>query len=370
LGGSRSSRVMAIAIVAGAAVVSASHSLTKAAEVAIRAPVQCVMPQPFGAKTEPIAPSCGSDQTLAAAQSQYSKFLHAREDCSKSENKWACGGALQPFAVTYLPCGGGRSLGSPNFMAPVSDLPGASAALQSVLESAKTGRPFQSSYQIVEAASSTPDEQHLALCDIKMVAGSPTQPRNCETVAIITPGVTWLRARIDVKRVPVLICPVLATIRLTGSIDIVFKVQRVPDLLALGNALKTMLDEELKLFPTMTTNKGPKGEAASIDITSAAPLRNSLILPSGWREAMDFDISLVAGGDSVRVSGAAHVSVSRTAASNLTEYVLMSGAQRSQYATSLNASVLSAIKRACKSASVLDNTTVLCETGATGVVKQ
>ena len=344
------------------------HNAARGADVKIRAPVKCPIPDFLHLHNANLAPSCGSDRDLESVRSGYLKLIQARKNCSDPNNRWACDGELHAFTISYPPCNeGNKSLGSPDFMAPVSDLIDGTSKLQSILKSAKTGEPFEGSYQIVEADNSTPNEQHLALCDIRIVAGSSTQPRDCETVAIITPQETWLRGQASLpakkpKYDPV--CRVSASFRPSGAIDILFDVKSGADIVQLANAVKTVLGEDMKLSPTMSITEIPGAKPPYIAIRSAAPLRNSAILPSGWREAIDFDVDLRTDSNSVSISGTAHASVCRTAAGSLTEYQGTSDAQRSQYAAVFNSHILSAIKQACKAAVVVDDKTVLCQTPA------
>jgi hypothetical protein len=340
-------------------------SAAESAEVKFRAPVSCPVQNFQDLKKANLAPSCGSDESLEAVQRRYREVLHARENCSATENKWACRGELRAFTISYPPCNeGNKSLGGPEFMAPVSNLLEGTSKLQSILESAQSGQPFEGQYQIIETTSSIPNEQHLALCDIRIVAGVETQPRDCETVAIITPRETWLRGQAGLPVVPKkgnVLCQVSASFRPSGAIDISFEVKSGADIVELANAVKTTLRDEMKLSPTMSVTEIPTGKPFYISIKSAAPLRNSEILPSGWREAIDFDVDLRVFPSGVDIVGTAHTSVCRTASGSLTEYQGTNDAQRSQYAEVFNSHILSAIKHACKSAAVIDDRTVLCE---------
>jgi hypothetical protein len=296
--------------------------------------------------------SCGDDLTLADARETY-KSVAGR-------------GALESMLEGHA-CEA-EALGLHRW-APKERVKDGTIAFARFVEHVRDGRLFEQplphgvrstgslGHVAVDSELSTATEQHLALCEVLRVGRAVGPPLNCVTVAIVTPAETWLRT-VDPRWDG--ICPTSASFRSDGAIDIQFDVLTKSSPAPLSTSLVHVLQSELKLTAEQEVSMR-NGVANYIEIRSAAPLRNSQILPGGWREAIDFTISLFSVDAGVRISGTAHALVSRQAVGSLTQYQGMDDAQRTVYAQALDLKVNSAIRAACKNYRQRDARTILCD---------
>ena len=126
--------------------------------------------------------------------------------------------------------------------------------------------------------------------------------------------------------------------------------RKVQELLAGKLELATELDPS-----------SPDYAADSIFLRSTAPLRDSKILPGGWREAFDFDVHFKKATGKVLIKGSAHPLVSRQALGSLASYTGLNDAQRNVYTSFLDSSVSEAIKTACKRFAKIDSKSLSCD---------
>jgi hypothetical protein len=241
--------------------------------------------------------------------------------------------------------------------ATVDQLSNGVEALSAVFERAKTGRPFNGHLIVAEAAESLPQEQHLALCEVRVINGTVGPPHDCATVAIVTPTVTLLRRGTTSISYS---CETAASIRLGGSIDLDFNIQTKLDASAFSDSLAQMLRAELGFSIEQHVTKAGDGKTSLVSFKSTAPLRDSSILKGGWRESLDFDLYLSAEVGGVSVHGNTTPMVCRQASGQLIDYHGPDDAQKATYAKVLNDSLNTAITRACASFSQTDDKTIVC----------
>jgi hypothetical protein len=227
--------------------------------------------------------------------------------------------------------------------------------LDNLRELAASGKPFGHGI-LVEAAESRSGEQHLALCDVRVIRGTIGPPDRCATVAIITKDITLLRAGAH----GTVMCLASASIRLGGSIDIRFSVQTKRTLSDFSDSFSEMLSNDLHMV-TEQNSENYHGQIDSISFRSTAPLRDSPILKGGWRESLDFDVSLSRRSDGFDVYGTAKPLVCPTASGQSVDYHGLTDAQRQAYATALDRYVNGAIIRSCPKAKQIDAKQILCE---------
>ena len=115
------------------------------------------------------------------------------------------GGHLPPTLIRGLYSSTNRNVcGIPSptalgyYWVPIDSLKDGTTARLQLLARAQDGKPFgqprwPNSNQIIETDNSTPNEQHLALCEVHVLSNAVGPPINCGTVAIITPSQIWLR---------------------------------------------------------------------------------------------------------------------------------------------------------------------------------
>jgi hypothetical protein len=322
--------------------------------------------------------SCGDDITLAQAKGSYlqDRSFETYSKCSILHMKLS---GRMAFARRGLPANAAKTgqcsepkplldgeyfcrpaaIGEGYFWAPLEKFREGQAAFSKLASAAQSGRLFNTHYQVVQAAGSTAGEQHLALCSVRAVKGVIGLPYECITVAIVTPTGTWLRG----GAVPSgeMICTTAAYIRLTGAIDIRFEVDSKLGIQKFSDGIVKMLTGKLGLAAEADPERDERGQLISIAITSSAGLRNSKILPPGWREAIDFDVNVEnESKNQIEIRGTAHALVSRTAVSDLDEYQGLSDAQRTTYANALNGDIKGAISAQCSNFVQKDDKSVVC----------
>lgn len=248
------------------------------------------------------------------------------------------------------------------YWAPTDQLQDGKAALAQLLKRARDGKWFDQrfgTYVIVESEGSAAEEQHLALCSVTRIGDVVGPPRDCETVAIITPDRAWLRAQTRQINIGDFIQRTSYSVRLTGAIDISFDVAHRNPLELSGSLLRT-LKTDLGLSVLQEVSRAEDGSLQSIYLRAATPVRDSKILQSGWREALDFDILLRPQNNRVDIRGTAHALVCRQALGDLIEYHGLDDAQRAAYAKALDGYVDAAIKAVCKNYIQRDAKTINC----------
>lgn len=326
-----------------------------ASDSAIRAPVSC------GG-----LPSCNEDITVADAARSYAK--HSDSACLQGSTPWERPECTSTVTATDTDiCDQPKVMGYYYFWAPVDRFRNGYAALARLLDRARTGRPFSGGraymsfgfggYQVVEVTTSTALEKRLALCSVSVVQGQSGPPHDCTTVAIVTPTQTWLRGGFQTRS-----CMVSASYRPSGAINIAFDVQPALDMLEVSNALLKMLKDQLGLSAEQTVDRY-NGDVQSVAIRSSAGVRSSRVLPPGWRDSLDFDLRVAPnygkyGG--ISIFGTAHVMVCRQNLPNLTDYQGLNDAQRTTYASALNADVVTALKSVCPRLQRRDDKTIIC----------
>jgi hypothetical protein len=311
-----------------------------AADVAIRAPVRCSN-----------GPSCGQDITLDEAKTSAAGASAQKIECLKTKRDGECD--LVSRTEDHI-CNRVQADGGNYYWGRVEDFKDGDAALGNLLSRAKDGAPFEGS-QIVEAETSLPDEQHLALCGVKTISGVFGPPSACVTVAIISSQERWLRGGQFPGR-----CHHSASFRPSGAINILFDIttSKTPDLFS--NSLKNMLESDLGLTTEFEIGKDAAGRIEWISFESAAGLRDSKILPNGWRESLTFDLHLTTSNALVQIRATANAMVSRQAVGSLTGYQGLDDVQRNAYADALNDRVKGAIKAACDKFESIDARKISC----------
>jgi hypothetical protein len=148
--------------------------------------------------------------------------------------------------------------------------------------------------------------------------------------------------------------------RPTGAIDITYDVLTQKNIQVFSNALLGLLSD-LELNAEQSIEKSADGTISGAYIKSAAGVRNSRILPKGWREALDLDIDVRVHPGGVWVQAVAHVMVCREALTNLVDYSGTDDAQRALYATSLDTRINAALKKVCTTTVQRDSKTLTCD---------
>ena len=314
---------------------------------AIRAPVLC-----------DDAPSCGSAISLSEAEAS---FIRGEKLLPQKNREPLPPGLLGPVRPKVKPmidghiCDSADVLGLYYFWAPMERLPGGRQAFDDMIERLQSGHPFESKVY-VEASHSRPHERHIALCPVRTIHGRTGPPTNCTTVAIITPSDVWLRAGVERSS-----CYLAGSIRRSGGILIEFEVEtaRVP--VELAHSIQDVLVDELLLEVTGRSTRSPDGLITHIELLSDSGMRDSIVLPRGWRESIEFDVSIAMIDFGVRVYGDGKASVCRQAVDSLTEYVGLNDAQRSAYVEKFNSSLEDGIRRSCSTFRKLDAKRIVCD---------
>lgn len=315
--------------------------------VSVRAPIDCISK----------AASCGSDISAAAAEKSYEGFRIHEHDCqtASGRQKYVC--SLLPALDRHV-CGEAYTTRhNYYYWAPPKAVKEGEKSLNLLRERATTGEVFGAGHIIVASVDSSEAETHLAMCDVTRLNGIKGPPSNCVTVAIVQPNKAWIRGRNPDQD----FCYTSASFRSTGAIDIEYKLVAHLSPIKVSSLLLEMLRDDLKMSAEEQTGKTPYSDSGEITIRAAAPMRNSPILSSGWRESLDFDFDIYADDKGMRVHGVAHVLACRQAAGNLTEYRGLDDAQRSAYAKTLDSRVAGALRKGCSNAFQRDNETIECQ---------
>lgn len=338
-------------------------------------------------------PSCGDDITLEEVKLSYEELKRRRMECLldkkaeeeiPSNNDFSLGVKLQEQiekittkrceydqAVFGNVCGDADTVGSYYLWAPLDEFQDGKVILDELIDKAATGRNFNRTprikYQpdlqiwdsniIVQEKDSSQEELHLALCRVQEVRGTIGPPKECVTVAVITPGVQWLRTRAISHE----FCYASASFRYSGAIDIEFQINTALGPLKISEEILRMLRDELNLSAERHVTQYRTGSVNSVYIAASGGLRNSQILGGGWREALDFDIFINSSDDGVDLRGTAHAMVSRQALGSVVEYQGLSDVQRVTYAKTLESSVVDAIKKSCNKFTKVDSARIMCE---------
>lgn len=210
---------------------------------------------------------------------------------------------------------------------------------------------------MVVDTDSPPQEQHIALCQVKVVNGKAGPPHDCSTVAIVTQHGTVLRSVAPMKGGCV--SSGLSVLRLSGAIDIKLEVETTLDAREFSNSLKRMLEDDLG-FSVDESMFDTDGKLVFVSLAGTAPLRDSVILPRGWRESIDFDIRISPSHTGYVVEGTTRPLVSRRADGNRVNYHGPTDAQSALYAATLDGKVRTALSRPCKVATKLDDRRIKC----------
>lgn len=324
---------------------------------ALRVPVQCEF-----------LPSCGSTITLAQAQSTFTKMHEAALQMPIAKATLPAKDELNIKRITeslrepvYGPlvsehvCDAKDVIGHYYFWAPAIKVRGGAAALKQLNHDVASGRT-KGSFIHVEASHSTPAERHLALCHVVHINGRTGTPRHCTTVAIVTDNDAWLRMGNTGQSW----CLMSGSFRSSGAMSIKFNVKTTGGPQSLSDSIQKLLQEELILAVERSVQQSINGTIESITLRSTSGLRDSKLLPAGWRETLDFDVSISRASGHLEVHGTAHTMVSRQAVGNFTDLVGLDDAQRTLFVNGLDARIERAIKRTCNTFAKLDSTNVVC----------
>src|SRR5262249_42324465 len=184
-------------------------------------------------------------------------------------------------------------------------------------------------------------------------------PRDCATVAIVTPALTLLRVEASDED-----CRAQSyateTLRQSGSIDIHFTIQTSKDVTSFSESVGRMLREELGLQTSVLTMQHQNtGEVILTVLASTVGLRDSTILNGGWREALDFGVTLAkTSGGTISVSGTPGPMVCRQATGQIIDYHGLDGAQTTSYASVLTKDLKHALTRVCSRFTEVNDTTL------------
>ena len=306
------------------------------------------------------APKLCADISAIDANASYRKKTSLIAKCIRSaqndHDKQICS-TLTALTTTNV-CDDRYPLGLFYYWAPISAFRNGEAAFNELRAHAEVGDVFDS-HVIIEAKPRRNGETRFALCDVTSLSNLHGPPFYCGTVAVITDNNIWMRGA-DPKRIR---CPShWVTSRPTGAIDISWTIVTRRNIEAFGQAIQNMLQNELGLVAIRRNEKDENGGIGSVLLKSAAPMRDSKILPSGWRESMDYDLEIIAQGvDSLTVNGTAHILVSRLNLPSLKDYNGMDDAQISTYESALDKHTSAAIRTACKTSSEIDAGTISCD---------
>lgn len=316
--------------------------------VAIRAPVDCYDTS-----------SCGEDISLEKAKESYTE--HGEAKIFKRRDTVSTIAATLPFEPTPILeshiCDRASTTAFYYFWAPIQQFKNGDNALQSLLLRARLGN-VRNGYVVVEASKSTPEQKHIALCKAVVIGGISGPPRECVTVAILTSQETWVRGG-DANQ---LTCAAQAFFRNSGVIDIEYTVTGRANPVHIAELIQRALEADFGLAVDRDISTDEKGKFLSAYIRATSSLRNSTILETGWREALDFDVyiySLAENKFSVR--GNVRALVCRQALGNIVDYQGPSAAQQGAYATAFDSGVEAAIRKSSKICKKIDAKTLICD---------
>jgi hypothetical protein len=156
-------------------------------------------------------------------------------------------------------------------------------------------------------------------------------------------------------------CYMMGLFRPSGAIDIRFKILTKIPAFDFANSLGKLIIDDIGMATERRVVKGKDGSVNSIQLISSAALRNSKILPTGWREVLDLDTTLAVQSEVLDLSSAIHALVSRQAVGNIAQYQGLDDAQRTTYLSVFDSKISSAIKSVCKHATQVDSLTITCD---------
>lgn len=288
--------------------------------------------------------SCGEDPSLRSVKRRYKSLGGAALVANTALNR--CD-PLEPDAVHW---------------GPADAVEGGPAAIAALIDHAQRGTPDDRTV-IVETAASSKNERHLARCSVTTVGDTLGPPRDCVTMAILTPERNWLRG--EVPQPPpergeyVLdMCPTAAHIRLGGAIDINYDVRAPASIAVLAQAIQHALETRLDLKVELDDAHG----AHYVSLDAASGMHNSKVLTTGWREIMDVSVYVESNESEhiVSISGLAHLLVVRQAVADISRYQGLNDAQRTLYARELDDVFADAIASVCQRFRRIDDKTVSC----------
>ena len=217
-----------------------------------------------------IPPNFADDISLSADMTAASSFKvvqsKIKEECSVklSSDHEKKGGAIlgeiervleQFYCAKAVPATEANSCGniSPKSYnwSVVDDLQDGRSALGSLQHKAESGEIFRSNgrvgFRFMKINNNTvSNEDHIVLCEVRVVNGIAGPPNNCGTVAIINENTVLLRA--EVLRLDSLGCPLSAHFRLDlTTLDIDFTIKTVQQISLFSDTFGKLLLEELKL---------------------------------------------------------------------------------------------------------------------------
>ncbi|MCX5855595.1 MAG: hypothetical protein NTZ24_13675 [Deltaproteobacteria bacterium] len=314
---------------------------TLAFEAAVLAPVRCDN-----------AVSCGKDITIEEAKRLSVVTSATHTDCLKKHPETLDTCSLKT-AVLSNECG-------KNYWAMVEDYPDGKAVLVKLIALAENGKPFHAWWpggsQIVQSETSSADEKHLALCRVTEISGIAGPPKECATVAIITPEGTWLRG-VDEKA-----CTKMPSLSIggAGAINIEFEILTKKSPLLFANKLKDHLVPRLVLTPQLDVYGSPPASADTVILRFTSPIRDSKIL-KGWRDTLDFTVRFHRKDNKVFLSGIAHPMVCQQNRPNISEFHGLDHAQSETYAQFLDNEVAAAIQSSCRHYEKKDSKIIACD---------
>jgi hypothetical protein len=264
--------------------------------------------------------------------------------------------------IDHNVCDSYETTGFYYYWAPAPTFKDGTEALEELQEHARTGKEFGG--HVIAHIDSALGEERFALCDVTSVAGKEGPPRACVTVGIIIGDKAWLRGGNPDQTV----CYASYSESLTGAININFEIHTDINVGVLAQAIEKMLTNDLVMtFDTDTRDF--EGKLESVDITAVAPIRDSRILARGWRESLDYHVTLAQidpppGSNAkayVRLDAVAHAMVSRLALGNLVDYHGLDDAQRGIYADTLDHATATAIASICRQYAQTDARNIECK---------
>jgi hypothetical protein len=239
---------------------------------------------------------------------------------------------------------------------PPDRIAGGKEALNRLLKHSESGNIF-GRRQIVGIDQPIAEEQHLALCAVRVVRGRSGPPQDCTTVAMLAKGRQTL---IRVGTLP-LRCNAAATFRVTPTIDIKFNINTRKSANEFTEALKNMLEMHLGFTADIDLEKDERAKIYAVGFTATVALRDSPILQRGWRESLDLDIAVRPQDGGIAVRGTLRPMVCRQAMGNHTKYHGPDDAQKAAYAAAIDNHVAEAIKASCRRFVKHDATRISCD---------